>query len=444
MPAPDRASQVRSRSHAAWLISGGTVVTMDPLLGDIADCDVLVRNGAIVEIGRGLAAGDAERIDARDCIVMPGLIDTHWHMWNTLARGLSRSAKGGFQPTMTALAKVWTPDAAALGVRLALAEAVDGGITCAVNWAHNIRSPAHARAEFGAMDESGVRGRFSYGYPNDLPAGETMDVADLIQLRREAFVVRRGLVGLGVCVRGPERSDESVWRHEWSAARDLGLPLSTHIATTREAAAKRAVATLARDGLLGRDIQLVHATHATAQDFESIAAAGSPLSLSPWTELEVGYGVPPVAAAMRAGVRLSLSVDNQMLAGRADMFAVMKLAADIASGSEQNQSAITNRDALRWATLGGAEDLGIADAVGSLAPGKRADLIMVRSDRLGVAPYASVDSLLTHSAQAADVDFVMIDGVVHKRDGRLLRIDVPALLREATREIGRMRTAADV
>lgn len=427
------------------ILSGGSIVTMDERLGDMAKGDVHIRDGSIVAVAPSIDVSGAERIDMSGRIVMPGLVDTHWHMWNTIARGLPSSRLGPFARTMGALAAAWTPEASALGVRLALAEAVNAGITTTNNWAHNTKAVDYAEAEFGAQRASGVRGRFSFGYPQALTPEQVMDIESLAAFKQRHFAAGdNGLVRLGVAVRGPDRSIENAWRAEWAAARDLKLPLTTHIASDRAAAAKGSIARLHRDHLLGPDVQLVHATHASARDFALMAEAGSPLSLSPWTELEVGYGLPALGAMAASNAGIGLSVDNMVLAGHADMFGVMRITSDLAAGMAEKQLAISDRRVLEWATIGGARTLGYGDATGSLTPGKRADIISIRTDALGTAPYGSIDFFLTHVAQSAHVEFVMIDGQVHKRNGRLTRVDVPALLAASRDAIADLRSRAGI
>jgi len=191
-------------------------------------------------------------------------------------------------------------------------------------------------------------------------------------------------------------------------------------------------------------VLLVHVTHASPSDPRLLTETRSPLSISSWTELEVGYGLPPLAQTMDARVPMSLSVDNMVLAGNADMFGVMRVAADLAAGMMEKQDALSGCMALQWATMGGAEALGIGKLVGSLTVGKRADIIAVQSGALNNSPVKNVDILLTHAARPNDVDFVMIDGVVHKESGRHPRIDVSALLAKSAGMIRRLRVQADI
>lgn len=403
--------------------------------------DLLISNGRIEAIGPSLPIGEAEVIDLSGHVVMPGFVDTHWHMWNTAARRLWRSAKGGFMPTMAAIAPHFTPADVAIGLDLALAQAVSSGITTVHNWAHNVRSPAHAEAEIAAMVRSGVRGRFAYGYAQDAGKDQPMNLEHLSAIARQP---PSALVSIGICARGPDRSDAEVWQAEWDAARRLGLPISTHMASDAKAAAGGGIAALAaRDGL-GPDVQLVHLTSASRAGMDRVAKAGSPVSISPWTELEVGYGVAPIPDMIEAGLLIGLSVDNMVLAGQADMFSVMRLSLDLARGVSRDQQFVEDMTALRWATAVGAQSLGLGERVGALAPGMRADVIAVRVDTLNTMPAADLPSLLTHAARPDNVSLVLVDGVAHKRDGHLVRVDLPAIRAQAAASVMRIRSATGI
>ena len=440
-----RASPTPAPAPGAYLLHDGHVLSMDDAIGELARGDVLVRDGRIVAVGVDLQAPDAERIDVRGRVVLPGLVDTHWHMWNAIARGWDSSQQGPFAKTMAALAKVWTPDASALSVRLACAQAVDAGITTVHNWAHNIKGYEFADAEVAALRDSGVRARFSFGYAQALAPAGLMDLPALEALKQRRFGAGAApLVHLGVAIRGPDRSLPAIWRREIDAARALGLPVTAHVATDRASAAKGALATMAREHYLGPDVQIVHATHASANDFALLREAGSPLSISPWTELEVGYGLPPLQEMVASNVAIGLSVDNAMLAGQADLFSVMRLAIDLAAGQGEKQGVISDRRALQWATAGGARTLGLGQLTGSLTPGKRADLIAIDASTLTTRPVSDVHFMLTHAVRPTDVELVMIDGLLHKRDRRLLRIDQAGMLAEADRLMATLRSRAKV
>lgn len=422
------------------VLSGGLVLSMEPGQ-ETGVADIHVRGGGIVEVAPKIDVPGARRIDLAGCIVMPGLVDTHWHMWNSLARGFSMSKLGPFAKTMAPLAKAWTPEAAALSVRLATAEALNCGITTVNNWAHNTKSAEFAEAEYAAMTERSIRGRFSYGYPQALKPDERIDFDALGQFA-DRHAGGDGLIHLGICTRGPDRSGSEIWKEECRFARERRLPITTHIASDRNAAAMKNIAIMSQGGFLGPDVQLVHATHATREDFMMIREAGSPVSISPWTELQVGYGVPPIALMAETGVTMGLSVDNMVLSGNADMFSVMKVTADLAAGHTETQGKVTDPTVLDWATRGGAAGLGLSDRIGTLSVGKRADIIAVRTSDLNTVSAMSPEFAITHSAQPANVRFVMIDGKVHKDGGRLTAIDVEALTDEAEKTMADLRQKA--
>jgi 5-methylthioadenosine/S-adenosylhomocysteine deaminase len=447
LPAVSASAQAPAAAPAAaatageYLIAGAHLLTMDDKLGEIPNGAIHVRDGAIVAVGPDVAAPGAERIDAQGAVVMPGFVDTHWHLWATLARGLGAD-KGAFNKTMGALAAQFRPADSALGVRLSLAEAVHAGITTVCNFAHNTRDAEGARAEWDAMRDSGVRGRFYYGYPNDLPRDKLMDLQGLEALAKS--LPRDGLVSLGVAARGPDRSLPEVWRREWAVARDLTLPISTHVAYSRAAARSGAIEAMEKGSFLGPDVQLIHATQASDDDLRRIADGGSVLGLSPWTEMQVGYGLPPVARMQKQGLGIGLGVDNLALAGNADFFSMMKLTSDLAAAEAEEQATLSERQVLEWATIGGARTIGMQEQIGSLTPGKRADLIMVRVDQINTAPATRPDIILVRAAQPANVSLVMIDGRIHKRDGHLPHHDTRKLLHDAGTTLSRLRQEAKI
>jgi len=173
------------------LIRNAYVMTMDSSVGDLPDADVHVRQGAIVAVGRNIQAGGAQVIEGRGMIVLPGFVETHWHMWNTLLRSMSGDKREhGYFPTAAALGKIYLPEDMYQGTRLSAAEALNGGITFVHDWCHNIRGPEFADANLRALKEAGIRGRFSYGAPQAHPAGETIDLADLERKQWTGGVIR--------------------------------------------------------------------------------------------------------------------------------------------------------------------------------------------------------------------------------------------------------------
>jgi cytosine/adenosine deaminase-related metal-dependent hydrolase len=430
-------------------LRGGYVITMDEAAGDIPGGDVLVSGGQIVAVGPELAVPPGtEEIDAAGLIVAPGLVETHWHMWNTLLRSLSAEGEGYFRVSL-GLGRGFTAEDSYAGTRLACAEAIHSGMTTVHDWCHNARSPAHAEAGLRALAEAGLRARFSYGYSaghaNDVP----MDLAGLRWLHRGWDGYRAGgLLTLGMAWRGLGGSDPrnrvapQVYRPEIAAARELGLPVTVHASGARSAAGQ--IATLAGDGLLGPDLQVVHANSASDEEIGQLADAGAVVSLSPHSELLIGFGLPRTAELLAAGVPVGLSVDTTVLTGNADMFSIMKVTQGIANALAGEEFAVTARRTLALATSEGARTLGLGDVTGSLTPGKRADIICVSPAAPNLGVLTDPVHMLVTAAQPANVDTVIVDGRILKRGGVLATLDPGQVAEEATAALARVRSRAQI
>jgi 5-methylthioadenosine/S-adenosylhomocysteine deaminase len=429
-----------SVSGANLLIRGGYVLTMDSA-GDIPGGDVHVADGVIQSIGRNLDVPEAKLIDASGKIVAPGLVDTHWHMWNALLRGMSDGLPGaddagGYFATSTAIGRHFRPGDSYAGTLLAAAEAIDAGITTVHDWSHNVRGREWADASLRALAESGLRARFSYGYEAGHPNGRLMALDDLASLASAwPGYAAGGRLRLGLAWRGTGGSNPAMrvapelYRTEIAAARDLGLPVTVHASGPASAAGQ--VGTYADEGLLGPDLQLVHLNNASPAELALAAAAGTPVSVSPWTELQIGYGQPVTGELLAAGLPVGLSVDTTMLCGNADLFAVMKVTHACANGQARDEFALTARDVLRLATIDGARSLGLGQVTGSLAPGKRADLIVVSLDAPNLGVLTDPARLLVTAAAPRDVELVVADGRVLKRDGAVTALDVAGVVHSA-------------
>jgi 5-methylthioadenosine/S-adenosylhomocysteine deaminase len=440
--APYRTAYGAADQPQSLLIRGGAVLTMDDAIGDFASGDVLIRAGNIVAVGKQLDAGDAQILDARGCVVLPGLIDTHWHMWNSLARSYAPTQSGmKFFEAMKKLSAKYTPQDSYLAVRFALAEAVNGGITSATNWAHNIRSPQHADAELQAMFESGTGGRFLYGYPQDMAADQTNDFADIMRVRKQYFSSADGAIDMGMALRGPERTPASTWQREAAFAHQQGLPMSVHVSVTRDAQQKRSIEQMRSAGFLDRRAELVHATHASDDDFRAIVAAGSHVVITPFTEMRVGYGVTPVMRMLDNGIAPSIGNDTTVLSGNADLFGVMRATLSLANGQAENELAVSARRVLRMATIDAARNLGRESRIGSLSPGKQADVILIDAMRLGSAPLVDPLAFVTEGAQPSYVRDVIASGRFLKRNGKLTRVDISQLIDEVDDAWARMSRA---
>lgn len=425
--------------RAEFVIRNAYVISMDPKIGDVPGGDVHVRNGAIVAVGKQLSAPGAEVIDGRSTIVLPGLIETHWHMWGTVARNMAGDdPKTGYFPFSRVLGVLFTPEDNARGVRLALANAVNTGLTTVHNWSHNLLKPEYADAELAVHLEVGGRARFSYGYSRNTGPNETLPIDDVARVQKQYFSGQTdGLLTLGIASRGPENNTLEICRREWAFARQHGIPITIHIGTDPKKTF--GIKELADAGLLGKDVQLVHATNIAPGDLDRVAKTGTHVSVSPFTEMRTGFGFGPISDYLNAGVPVSLSIDTPILCGKTDMFETMRGLQNQENGRKNSEFAMPARRVLEMATINGARDLGIDDKVGSLAPGKRADLIVVKTDDLDMIPYTDPVHMIVQSANPGAVDTVAVDGRFLKRHGRLTTIDLARLRRESQETIDRVR-----
>jgi len=221
-----------------------------------------------------------------------------------------------------------------------------------------------------------------------------------------------------------------VFRPEYDAAQDLGLPVSYHANSTRAQGDLQMIRQLGEQDMLTPDTQLIHALYTTEEERATVRDRGASISISPWSELLIGYGVTPVHEMEQSGVLLTLSVDTLPLTGTADLWSVARLTTGLLRGQAEQELAVNTRRILEMATIDAARSLGIGDVVGSLTPGKRADLILVRTRDIATAPRTDVPNLLALAAGAENVDTVMVDGRIRKRHGELVDIDAARVIRE--------------
>jgi 5-methylthioadenosine/S-adenosylhomocysteine deaminase len=384
------------------VLTGGAVLTMDASLGDFERADVHIADGRIAAVGPDLHVPGVSTVDVSGSVVLPGYVDTHWHMWNTPLRG----SPGGYFRACAEFGNDRTPEEIYEGTRRSCAEALRCGLTFVHDWCHNVKSPAHARAAVRALTESGLRGRFSYGYGVGQPNDEPIDLADLARLAADwdsttfsLGMAWRGQGGSNPAMRVPP----AVYRWEADAARALGLPISVHASGSR--AARGQLTELS--GLLGPDMQIVHANNASDREIELIAESGAVVSLSPISEMRIGYGFPRTGQLLDAGVAVGLSVDTVMLGGNADMAGIMKTLLMTANALAGDEFALSPRRVLELATIEGARTMGLGDVAGSLRPGKHADVVVVS---LRDWPGDPVEFLVT-AAEPADVRLTLVGGV---------------------------------
>jgi 5-methylthioadenosine/S-adenosylhomocysteine deaminase len=419
-------SSSRLPPRGEFTIVNAYVMTMDGALGDIADASVHVRNGEIVAVGKDVGGG-GEKIDGGGMIVMPGLVETHWHMWNTIFRSFAGDKpEEGYFPTVARFGQQVGPDDVFQSTRLSAAEAINSGMTFVHSWCHNVRSQAHAEADVRALAEAGIRARHSCGWPQGLPDTQSADQAPLEALARDwKAYSNEGLITLGMAWRGQFRAGPikpEVYQPEFDNARKLGLPITVHVA----AAAHRAVGQielLHKAKLMGKDVQLVHALAASDAELDMIKESGAAVSVSPGSELRIGYGYPQISEMLAKGIPLGISIDTSALTGSSNMFGVLKLARDSENAKAESEFKMSARRALELGTIEGARSMGIDDKVGSLKPGKRADLIAISPNALNMAVVSDPAHLVLEATGPENIDTVVVDGRILKRAGKLTALN---------------------
>jgi 5-methylthioadenosine/S-adenosylhomocysteine deaminase len=424
------------------LLRGGHVLTMDPALGDVFAGDVLIEGDRIAAVGRSLDAGDAEVIEAADCIVMPGFIDSHRHTWETVIRGIAPdvSLGGYFEIVLDQLAPAYRPEDVYAGNYLGSLEAIDAGVTTLLDWSHISNTPEHADEAIRGLRDARLRAVYCYGNPNTSLADwwytSTLEAPeDIRRVRSQYFSSDDGLLTLAMGTRGPGFCTPEVVRHDWELARDVGAPISLHAGMGPYAGRFSMVLQLSELGLLGPDTTYIHCNYLSDDEFRLIADSGGKVSIAPSVEMVMGHGTPPTAKALAHGLRPSLSIDvvttvpGDMFTQMRFLFAQARLVeheAAFAAGNEEEPTLLTSREVLEFATIEGARVCGLEHRTGSLTPGKQGDVVVLRCDETNTYPVIDPVSTVVHQADTRNIDTVLVAGEPLKRDGKLVGADLRA------------------
>jgi 5-methylthioadenosine/S-adenosylhomocysteine deaminase len=437
------------------LIKGGCVLTLDRAIGDLETADVLIEGKTISAVRPNITAPNAEIIDAARMIVMPGFVDTHRHMWqgilrNVLSDGSLDDYRDVIQRTFGAK---YTPDDVYAGDLVSALGAIESGVTCILDWSHIHNSPAHTDAAVKALLESGVRAVFAYGNGQN-ETGRYWEIAtskfpeDIVRLRKQYFSSDDQLVTLYLAA--PGGSPEQVLP-PFKAARDVGARITIHVGVT-PAGATGLLEKLNAAKALGADTTYVHCCTLNDTEWKLIRDTGGTVSIAGYVESLMGHGIPPIQKAIDLGIRPSLSVDvetsvpNDFFSQMRTVFSLQKREAwERRHAGDKNPPAfLTVREVLEFATIEGARANGLDRKIGTLTPGKEADIILLRTDRLNVMPFNNAVGAVVTNMGPQNVDTVLIAGKVMKRRGQMVGLDFARLQRLGDEARDRVYAAAKV
>ncbi len=411
------------------LLKDGIVLSMDRQIGDFQSADVLIRGKKISAVGPNLAAPThAIVVNASGMIVMPGFVDTHHHQFETPLRsilsdgllGTPADTVSSYQKTILGtFAPAYLPEDARLGELVASLSQMSAGVTTTVDTSQISLTPEHTDACIAGLRESGRRALFAYSAGQ---GSKSQYPQDIVRLRKQYFSSSDQLLSLAL---GDETNADS-----WKLARSVGAPIVSHIVNMST------LEPLAKAGLMGPDNEYIHCTRSGNESlWKAIADTGGKVSIAPAIEMQMRHGMPPFQAALDHGIRPSLSVDVECNM-TADMFSIMRAAYTLqralvnqrALTGEQNlPPLVTSRDVIEFATIAGATVAHLESKVGTLTPGKEADIIMLATERINTFPLNNVPGTVVTLMDTSNVENVFVAGKVMKWQGKLVGVDLHRL-----------------
>ena len=442
------------------LIKGGIVLTQDDKLGELPNADVLIEDDRIEAVGQNLDAAGADVIDASGDIVIPGFVDTHRHTWETSIRTSAPDYTLGayFGAILDKFAPNYRPDDVYAGNLWGSLECINAGITTLVDWSHIMNTPEHADEAVRGLKDSGIRSVFAFGFPNTsiqawwfgpdyAGSVERIDGDEARRVRSQYLSDDRGLITMALATRGTNFCKEDVVRYEWELAKELGINITVHVAMDRFGYTKMQLRKLYEMDLLYPNTTYIHSSHLVADEWQLVQDSGGNVSLAPQIELQMGHGWAPAQTASSLGIPVGLSSDVATTAS-SDQFTQMHaiFASERArrhqaawdedlDGNTPTPDLIDARQVLRWATLEGAMVAGVADWTGSITPGKKADLVIIDTKAVNVAPVIDAVGAVVCAADISNVKTVLVDGKVLKQDFRLKAdLTEPRKLVESSRD----------
>jgi cytosine/adenosine deaminase-related metal-dependent hydrolase len=447
------------------IITNGRVLTMDMAIGDFERADILIVDGKIERIAPQIEPAGCEVIDAGGMIVLPGFVDCHRHMWQTQLRAITADwSLFDYSARIRSIySSFYTPEDVYLGMYAGFLEAIHVGVTTIVDHCHIMNSSDHSDEAVRAFHDAKIRGILCYGLfgnpaPQDRITLKTFlspewHKDDIRRLRKNRFTSSEARVQLGVALTELEFFPMELTRSEIEFARSVNAArISSHVGLGAMSKHTALVKRLSKAGLLGKDLLFIHGSSLTDEELKILAASRCGVITTPETELQMGMGIPVFARVLAQGGLAGLGIDivsNQS----ADMFTQMRLALQVQRALENESLAkkgimprtirLSTRKILEMATIGGARAIGLDNVMGSITPGKWADLILIRTDTVNMVPINDPVGAVVLSANAGDIDTVLVAGEILKRKGELVGVDWPGIAEQLTKSRDRIRGGAE-
>lgn len=413
------------------------------------EADVLIEDGRVAEVGKGLRARDAETVDASNAIVMPGFVDTHRHVWRSLFRNLGEvGGRDGAPLSPDVYGPHYQPEDVYAATLIGLLGAVEAGITTVVDWADIQPDDPFVNAALQAHEDAGLRTVFVQSMAGWAGSHED-EKAGLRRLaaRRAGRGVSQTTIAFGPGE--PNSADLDRVARDWALARELEMRVHTHVGADPDH--KGVVAALARRDLLGPDVTLIHCSHLDDSDLDAIATHGVRVALAPSSEMADGHGMPPMQELIDRGIRPGLGVDSERVAP-GDIFSQMRAANSVQhakhfdlklAGKGGLPNLLTTREVIKFATVDGATVAGLGKVTGSIEPGREADIIVLRTDRPNIWPINDPIGAVVWGMDTSNVDWVFSGGRALMRAGELVA-DVGQARRLAVEAQHRVASAAGI
>jgi len=436
------------------LIRNGTIVTMDDR-SSIVRGDVLIRDGRIAEVAEKINASADETIDAKGCAVLPGFVQTHIHLCQTLFRGAADDLAliDWLKKRVWPMEAAHTADSVRASAQLGIAELIKGGTTCALT----METVRHTEEVLRVVEETGFRatvGKCMMDKGDDVPSqlheNTRASIDDSLALIQNWNGQADGRIRCCFAPRFAISCTSELLSEVSQLAKKHGVMIHTHASENKSECeiveretGKRNVAYLDSLGISGAHVVLAHCVHLATEEMEDLARTQTNVAHCPSSNLKLGSGLAQVAEMLARKIPVSLGADGAACNNRLDMFTEMRTAAllqKLAHGPEVLPAARV----LRMATIDGARALGLGQEIGSIETGKRADVIVVDLDRIHSSPARDLVSTLVYSAQPTDVQTAIIDGRVVMRAGELTTLNELSVIQDANREADALKERAKI